>query len=122
MVLVTKMVAFTSLLKFLLILGGIGLVSSKTLNESLRNKHLIIEGEYWPPFFMFDRDEDGIAMNHRGAMWDLLLFMQRARNLTFTLVAEADGDWGTCYAVDNCTGMIGMVNRKEVDFAIGDPH
>ena len=114
------MVEFTSLLEFLLILGGIGLVSSKTLNESLRNQHLIIEGEYWPPFFMFDRDEDGIAINYGGAMWDLLLFMQRARNFTFTLVTEADGDWGYCYAIGNCTGMIGMVNRKEVDFALGD--
>ena len=53
-------------------------------------------------------------------MWDLLMIMKRERNISFTLVRSTDGEWGgTCYSSDNCTGMIGMVNRKEVDVAIG---
>ena len=52
-------------------------------------------------------------------MWDFLMFMKEARNFTFTLVHETDYIWGECYGADNCTGMVGMVNRKEVDFAIG---
>ena len=80
---------------------------------------LTIEGEDWPPFLTFDTDENGTAINYRGIMWDLLMFMKKARNFTFTMVSDADGYWGDCYAVNNCTGMIGMVNRKEVDFALG---
>ena len=117
------MVGFTYLLKCFQILNGVALISAESFDESnngLRNQHLTIEGELWPPFLTYDFDESGNPINYGGAMWDLLLFMQRARNFTFTLVSEADYDWGTCYAVDNCTGMIGMVNRKEVDFAIGD--
>ena len=90
------------------------------MNDGLRNQHLTIVGEFWPPFVRYDLDENGTAANYGGAMWDLLLFMQRARNFTFTLVSEAVNEWGSCYEVDNCTGMIGMVNRKEVDFALGD--
>ena len=51
-------------------------------------------------------------------MWELLLFMQHANNFTFTLV-HGDEVWGNCYAINNCTGMVGMVNRKEADFALG---
>ena len=54
-----------------------------------------------------------------GIMWDFLMFMKEARNFTFTLVHETDYIWGECYGANNCTGMVGMVNRKEVDFAIG---
>ena len=56
---------------------------------------------------------------YSGIMWDLLMFMKKARNFTFTLVHETDYVWGVCYETNNCTGMVGMVNRKEVDFAIG---
>ena len=45
--------------------------------------------------------------------------MQQAKNFTFTMVAEGNYEWGTCYGVNNCTGMVGMVTRKEVDFALG---
>ena len=90
--------------------------------DGMRNKHLTIEGEYWFPFLIYDFDENGTAINYSGIMWDLLLFMQAARNFTFTMVSEADYVWGWCYAPYNCTGMIGMVNRSEVDFALGNPH
>ena len=114
------MVGLKSLIKNLLIFVGINLVSPKTVNNGLRNQHLIIEGEEWPPFLMYDLDEYGALKNCGGAMWELLLFMQKARNFTFNLVSESGYEWGTCYAVNNCTGMIGRVNRKEVDFAIGE--
>ena len=53
-------------------------------------------------------------------MWELLMIMKHARNISFTLVRSADGLWGgTCYSSNNCSGMIGMVNRKEVDLALG---
>lgn len=73
------------------------------------------------PGYGLDWEED-CPLNrtaYDGVMWHLLLFMQKARNFTFTLVHEADSEWGSCYAIDNCTGMIGMVNRGEADFALG---
>ena len=56
----------------------------------------------------------------KGAFWELLVFIQQARNCTFSLIKSIDLIWGgECYDSNNCTGMIGMVNRKEVDFALG---
>ena len=98
-------------------------VVSNGTKEGLRNKHLVIAGEYWSPFLMYDYDANWTAIEgtYSGVMWDLLLFMQKARNFTFTIVGaeQYDYEWGSCHEVDNCTGMIGMVNRKEVDFALG---
>ena len=94
--------------------------------EGMRNKHLIIEAEFWRPYFYWDftdtETEIPIDGTYQGFLYDLLLFMQKSRNFTFTMVHEADEIWGMCYSPDNCTGMIGMVNRKEVDFAIGNPY
>ena len=88
--------------------------------QGLSNKHLIVEGEQWYPFLSFDRDENGNTINQKGIMWDLLLFMQKAKNFTFTFVSEADYVWGQCHSMNDSTGMIGMVTRKEVDFALGN--
>ena len=106
----------------------IGLEASSVRQESMKNKHLVIEGEFWSPYLMWtcpgfglDWEEDCPGeRTYDGVMWHLILFMQRARNFTFTLVHDADYEWGLCYAKDNCTGMIGMVNRREVDFALGN--
>ena len=63
---------------------------------------------------------DGGEESYRGIMWELLTIMKHARNTSFTFVRSADGQWGgTCYTSNNCSGMIGMVNRKEVDLALG---
>ena len=49
--------------------------------------------------------------------------MHPLRNFTFEMVSEADYTWGLCYGYNetswSCDGMIGMVNRSEVDFALG---
>ena len=88
--------------------------------QGLRNKHLTVEGESYYPFLYFDRDEDGNTINHKGIMWDLLLFMQKIKNFTFSFVSEADNVWGQCHSINDSSGMIGMVTRKEVDFSLGN--
>ena len=56
-----------------------------------------------------------------GAFWELLTFVQQARNCTFSIVKSVDSLWGgSCHSSNNCTGMIGMANRNEVDFALGE--
>ena len=58
-------------------------------------------------------------MTYGGSLFELLKFMERARNVTFTIIRTSGGNWGHCFEKDNCTGMIGVVNRKEADLAIG---
>ena len=98
-------------------------VFSEKVNEGLRNKHLTIIGEWWLPYFDYDlheNDKGGYEYsNFGGIMWELILFMQKARNFTFTMAVSSDGEWGSCHAQNNCTGMFGMVNRREVDLALG---
>ena len=99
------------------------LALAKTDKEGLRNKHLIVAGDWWEPFLWYDWGAYSNATTvdkAEGIMWDLLMFMQKARNFTFTLVKPSAYEWGECYAIDNCTGLLGMVNRREVDFALGN--
>ena len=99
-------------------------------NNGIFNKELKVAGESWPPYWIiycpdgtekqFLQDCATIGdMSYGGVMWELLLLMQRAKNVTFTHMIPPDLSWGNCYSKNNCTGMIGMVNRGEVDFAIG---
>ena len=55
---------------------------------------------------------------YKGILFDLLEFMSKVGNFTYTLV-EAGDVCGRCYDRFNCTGMTGMVNRGEVDIALG---
>ena len=57
---------------------------------------------------------------YSGIMWDLLMFMKQAKNLSYTMMGIDDAYYaGECYDSDNCTGMIGRVNRHEADIALG---
>ena len=47
-----------------------------------------------------------------------MLLIIQTKNVTVGFVS-GDGTWGNCQNGSSCTGMVGMVNRKEVDFAIG---
>ena len=90
----------------------------------LANKDLKIVAEAWPPFLWThncpnDTTEisdwetgcaNGEDKRYSGILWKLLLFMQQAKNLSYTMVESSDYDaWGgTCYDANNCTGMVGM--------------
>ena len=63
---------------------------------------------------------NGEERMYSGILWELLMFMKQARNLTYTIVGIDDAWWGgTCHDSDNCTGMVGRVNRQEADIALG---
>ena len=100
-------------------------------NQTLENKHLRVVAEPWKPFFIIycpDGQEKVLNipcasngdLKYGGALWDLLMFMKHGRNLTLTMLRAPDKAWGVCYDRNNCTGMIGMVNRGEADLAIGE--
>ena len=81
--------------------------------------HIKLGAEAWPPFIVIEKDENGKDI-YSGMTWESIESIKKATNCTFTVVRPPDGLWGNCYDVNNCTGMIGLVQRKEVDFAIGN--
>ena len=97
--------------------------------KSLLNKHLKVAAEPWSPYIIFycngreismrEECSDKGNMSYGGALWELLTMVERVRNVTFSIIRHPNPTWGLCYDKNNCTGMIGMVNRREVDFALG---
>ena len=100
-----------------------------TDNNPLVNKHLKVAAEHFKPYIIFycngkemegaDKCPDKGTMAYGGALWELLKLVKSARNVTISILRPPTPSWGYCHGVNNCTGMIGMVNRKEVDFALG---
>ena len=103
---------------WILLTGFFECQSSSTEQISLSNKHLKIAISANPPFLYIRKDKNGIV-SYSGPFWDTIEYMKEARNLTLTPVVPQDRLIGNCYGSNNCTGIIGMVNRKEVDFALG---
>ena len=91
---------------------------SSSFDGGLSNKHLVIAAKHWKPFLIVDMDSEG-NIAYSGIMYELLTFMQQARNLTLTIISEGT-QWGTCDENDKCTGMFEMVNNSEVDIALGN--
>ena len=90
---------------------------SSTRQISMANKHFKIGAQAWPPLLVIKQNLEG-ANTISGPVGDYLEYIGKARNCSFTIVTPSDGKWGQCNGADNCTGVIGLVARKEVDFAI----
>ena len=86
---------------------------------TIHNKHFKIGAVPRPPVAIISKDRNGkdIIGGLLGAFFE---YLKDARNITYKVVIPDDGRWGNCYGNNNCTGMIGLVNRNEVDFAIGN--
>ena len=85
---------------------------------TLSNRNLVVAVEPWPPALILNSHENG-TISYSGMMWEVMEYVKQARNCTFEIIRSPDGLWGHCYGINNCTGMLGMVNRKEADFALG---
>ena len=99
----------------------VGCLGSQVLSirqNRLSNKHLKVGALPAPPTFMITKDKNG-QETYGGYMWDLMEYIKKARNCTVTVVVPQDKVWGHCHKKDNCTGMIGTVNSKDADFALG---
>ena len=120
-------------LYYLLVFPLFGFGCCSLMEHGLANRHLRIVAVPWKPFLVwkcpndttwseeFETDcQNGDERMYSGILWELLMFMSKARNLTYNIMGIDDDWWGgTCYDVNNCTGMIGRVNRQEADFALG---
>ena len=117
-----------------LVVALFGCGSWSKIEQRLQNKHLKVVAVPWPPLFKWKCPGDkrwsgdwvsdcpnGDDNLYGGILWELLMFMGQARNLTYTMMGNDDNVWwgGTCHDVNNCTGMVGRVNRHEADFALG---
>lgn len=87
--------------------------------SSMRGRHVIIAAEKWPPWFDIEDRNDGKEPLYSGIMWKMLGYLQESINFTYTIVRPPDGKWGFGDAEGNRNGMLGMVKRKEVEFALG---
>ena len=111
------------------ILANVGLQAEAKIQETLQDKHLKVAAVHYHPNFIFYCNEkemknaddcpDKDNITYGGALWEFLKMVKLARNVTFSILVEPTQTWGYCHSMNNCTGMIGMVNRKEVDFALG---
>ena len=86
----------------------------------LANRNLVVVAEEWSPYWTIRTTPDG-GEEYGGVLYELLLFIQRARNFNFTVVSSPDGSWGDggCASAKESVGMMGMAARNEVDLAIG---
>ena len=127
----------------------LGDIVDSLAETGLSDKHLKIAMDLWYPWLYWKCiplylqtpksinfvEEDMYIFNkdcpndeyraYGGVMWELLMFMKQARSFNFTIVHPLDPQaWGGyCYDDHNCTGMAGIVNRREADFALGKkPH
>ena len=120
-----------NLVHCILVVALFGCGSWSKMENRLTNKHLKVVAVPWSPFFWWKcpgewrgdyvtKCPNGEDNEYSGIMWELLMFMSQARNLSYTIMGIDDAWWGgTCFDVNNCTGMIGRVNRHEADFALG---
>ena len=99
---------------WIFIVGYLGCQVSSTRHLTLANKNLKMGVVPFAPYLF--KNKKG---TYSGILWDFLDYMQKARNCTFTVVVPPDGLFGSCYGNNSCTGMLGLVNRSEVDFATG---
>eukprot|EP00094_Tigriopus_californicus_P012885 TCALIF_12458-PA protein Name:"Similar to GRIA2 Glutamate receptor 2 (Homo sapiens)" AED:0.13 eAED:0.13 QI:0/0/0/0.33/1/1/3/0/391 len=58
-------------------------------------------------------------MGFRGITWEILLQIADILEFDFTFVQPEDGKWGSVDDAGTWNGMMGMIQRKEIDFAIG---
>ena len=91
------------------------------LNEARYNfngRNLKMAAEVWDPWFLIS-EENG-QVNYSGIMPKILKYLEVSLNFTTTLSRPPDGAWGAVDNDGNWGGMVGMVKRNEVDFALGE--
>ncbi len=76
-----------------------------------------VTADQWTPWSIFGgKDGDSLV---GGIMPKILGFLETAMKFRSVVVRPPDNLWGVSDAGGNWSGMIGMLNRSEVDFALG---
>ncbi|XP_042241220.1 glutamate receptor ionotropic, kainate 1-like [Homarus americanus] len=94
-------------------------VKPARMNENEDNRAVItIAAETWQPYFLISEGLTGRPV-YSGIMWDLLLMITSKMDLRFRIVRPPDGLWGVELPNGSWNGMLGMIQRQEVDMALG---
>ena len=88
------------------------------VKHDFNGRNLRMAAEIWDPWFLIS--EESGKEKYSGIMPKILEFLQVSLNFTITLARPPDGSWGAVDEDGNWGGMVGMVKRNEVDFALGD--
>ncbi|XP_042204931.1 probable glutamate receptor [Homarus americanus] len=72
----------------------------------------------WGPWAIVSRREDG-AIVVEGTMRRILEMFTQAMNLDYQLVLAPDGKWGNLNTSGYWSGLMGLIQRKEVEIALG---
>ena len=83
------------------------------------NKDLVVAVHPWPPVAIVEHEHENGTRTYSGILWEIMEYIKEARNCTYKVVRSPDKQWGHCYGINNCTGMLGQVIKNEVDFALG---
>ena len=119
-------------LSILIVIACLGCQIHAEQDQGISNKNVrVVAVPVWDPFISRTCSNttnwewgyecpNGTDTIYYGIMWDVLMMLKKHKNVTITMMDIEDGYWGgTCYDRNNCTGMIGTVNRKEADLALG---
>lgn len=79
----------------------------------LNNRTFLVATLPWPSFV--ERDVSG---GYQGLCVDLLRHLQTALNFSYQWTEPADGEWGTLNADKKWTGLVGLLERQEVDLVV----
>ncbi|XP_059160214.1 probable glutamate receptor [Physella acuta] len=93
------------------LLGGDAIFPN--INFGLNHRTLVVSTKQWL-HFVTKSVEDGRA-TYDGFCMDVLQYLQRALNFTSQMVEPADDEWGRLLDNGSFTGLMGQLQRKEVD-------
>ena len=97
------------------------LLSSKFAQGSEDNFNgirLRMAAETWEPYITIF--EESVGISYSGIMPKILDYLKSSLNFTTSLYRPKDGAWGAVDERGQWSGMVGMVKRNEVDFALGE--
>ncbi|KAL0119313.1 hypothetical protein PUN28_009707 [Cardiocondyla obscurior] len=83
--------------------------------NNLFGQNIRVTSVHDPPISIFHRNEQNDITGISGFFGEVILLLQDALNCTF-IYKEAKS-WGMCLQNGSCTGAIGMLMNKDVDFA-----
>ncbi|XP_064111335.1 glutamate receptor 1-like [Macrobrachium nipponense] len=80
--------------------------------------HIRIAAETWVPYTIVTDKPDG-TLEISGPMGHVVNMFAQFYGFDYTLIRPPDGLWGAKQPDGSWNGMMGMVDRKEVEFAVG---
>ena len=85
--------------------------------QSINGKTLRMAAEHWEPWVTIREMSD--SASYSGVSWKILEYLQDSLHFSTIITRPLDQTWGAPDENGVWGGMVGMVKRNEVDFALG---